>query len=269
MNPRRYLSSLVRMALCNSVVYKVYEKILWNQIRDGAKPEHIGIILDGNRRWASEHSVPSWMGHHYGADKIEELLDWLLELDVVTVTLYVFSTENLKRPQREVDEIMKLAREKLEKVLNDERIHKNKIRIKAIGRLDLLPEDVIDLIEEAEEATKDYEEYYINVAIAYGGRAEIVDATRKIAEEVVAGKLAPGKIDERVVEEHLYTAHLPKPDPDLILRTSGEERLSGFLLWQGAYSELIFLDVYWPDFRKIDLWRAIRTYQQRERRYGH
>ncbi|MFQ6076680.1 MAG: polyprenyl diphosphate synthase [Candidatus Bathyarchaeia archaeon] len=269
MNVRRYLSSLVRMALCNSIVYKVYEKILWNQIKDGAKPEHIGIILDGNRRWASENAMPAWMGHHIGADKIEELLNWYLELDGKAVTLYVFSTENFGRSRKEVDEIMKLAREKLVKVLNDEQIHKNRVRIKAIGRLDLLPEDVRDLIERAEEATKDYDGRYLNVAIAYGGRAEIVDATRKIAEEVLAGKLAPSEIDEGVVEDHLYTAHLPKPDPDLIVRTSGEERLSGFLLWQGAYSELVFLDVYWPDFRKIDLWRAIRTYQRRDRRYGH
>ena len=119
-----------------------------------------------------------------------------------------------------------------------------------------------------EEQTKDYEQHYLNMAIAYGGRAEIVDAMKKIAEKVRAGKIKVDDIDEQKVEENLYTAHLPKSDPDLIIRTSGEERLSGFLLWQGAYSELCFVDVYWPDFRRIDLWRAIRTYQQRERRHG-
>ncbi len=269
MNLRRWLGRLTRKALYNSVVYRVYEKMLWNQINEGARPDHIGIILDGNRRWAAANMMPPWFGHHTGADKVEELLNWCLDLDVRTITLYAFSTENFGRPQKEVDEIMGLFKKKLNQVLNDQRIHQNRVHIRAIGRLELLPEDLRSLIREDEEMTKDYGDHYLNVAIAYGGRAEIVDATRKIAEEIAIGKLAPSEIDEELIEEHLYTSHLEKADPDLIIRTSGEQRLSGFLLWQGAYSELIFLDVHWPDFRKIDLWRAIRTYQRRDRRYGH
>ena len=137
-----------------------------------------------------------------------------------------------------------------------------------IGRISLLPESITKLIKEVEEKTKNYERFYLNVALAYGGRAEIVDATREIAVKVREGKINPDEIDEKLVESNLYTSHLPHPDPDLIIRTSGEARLSNFLIWQTAYSELFLLDVYWPDFREIDLDRAIRTYQNRKRRYG-
>lgn len=268
MGIRRYLSFLARRILCNRVVYKIYEKMLWYQIKDGTKPEHIGVILDGNRRWASGHSIPSWAGHQYGADKAEDLLDWCLELDVKTVTMYAFSTENFDRSPEEVDEIMNLLDERLKDVLSDERIHKHQVQIKVIGRISLIPDHTQKVIQMVEEATKNYNQHYLNMAIAYGGRAEIIDATKKIAEEIKIGKLDVDDIDEEVIEDHLYTSHLPNSDPDLIIRTSGEERLSGFLLWQGAYSELCFIDVFWPDFRRIDLWRAIRTYQQRERRFG-
>jgi tritrans,polycis-undecaprenyl-diphosphate synthase [geranylgeranyl-diphosphate specific] len=165
-------------------------------------------------------------------------------------------------------EIMKIAEEKLREVLTDERIHKNRVRVKVIGRRNLLPPSLQQLIREVEDATKDYNEHFINVALAYGGRAEIVDAAKKIAQKIEKGELSSDAINEQVFENHLYTAHLPKQDPDLIIRTSGEERLSGFLLWQCAYSELCFLDVYWPDFRRIDLLRAVRTYQKRKRRFG-
>lgn len=268
MTSRRYLSLLARWVLCNPVVYKIYEKILWNQIKGAEMPEHIGAILDGNRRWASEHSMPPWAGHKFGADKVEDLLNWCLDLKVKTITLYVFSTENFDRPDNEVQEIMNLCNERLKIVFSNERIHKNKVKIRAIGRINLLPESTQKLIHAIEERTKEYDQYYLNLALAYGGRAEIVDAMKKIAEKIKIGKIDANEIDEGVIEEHLYTAHLPKSEPDLIIRTSGEERLSGFLLWQGAYSELCFVDVFWPDFRRIDLWRAIRTYQQRERRFG-
>ncbi len=268
MNLYRLLSSLARKVICNRLVYKIYEHVLWNQIKGGRIPEHIGIILDGNRRWASERSLCPWDGHRFGAEKVEELLDWCLELKVKAITLYVFSTENFQRPAKEVNEIFNIIKDKLRELLNDPRIHKERVHVKAIGRLNLLPEDLRRTILEVEEATKDYDNLYVNVAIAYGGRAELVDATKRIAEEVKDGKLPIDQIDEKTIESHLYTSYLPKFDPDLIIRTSGEERLSGFLLWQGAYSELCFLDVYWPDFRKIDLWRAIRTYQGRQRRYG-
>lgn len=249
-------------------VYKVYEKWLWHQVKGGLKPEHIAIILDGNRRWASERLLNPWAGHHYGADKTEDLLEWCLDLGVKSITLYAFSTENFQRPPQEVEEIMKIAEEKLREILEDERIHKDRVRVKVIGRLGLLPKSVQEMVRLVEEATKDYDEHFLNVALAYGGRAEIVDATRKIARKVERGEFTPEEIDEEVFEGHLYTAYMSKQDPDLVIRTSGEERLSGFFLWQCAYSELCFLDVYWPDFRRIDLLRTVRTYQRRKRRFG-
>ena len=249
-------------------VYKMYEKWLWHQVKDGEKPEHIAIILDGNRRWAFERLLNPWIGHQYGAKKIEDLLKWCLDLDVRSITLYAFSTENFQRPSQEVGEILEIAEEKLREVLTNEEIHKHEVKVKIIGRLNLLPESLQETIRQAEESTKNYEEHLLNVAIAYGGRAEIVDAAKEISRRVEKGELTPKEIDEAIFEQHLYTAHMPKQDPDLIIRTSGEERLSGFLLWQCAYSELCFLDVYWPDFRRIDLLRAVRTYQKRKRRFG-
>ena len=248
--------------------YRAYEKWLWHQVKDEAKPEHIAIILDGNRRWALNHSLNPYLGHYFGADRTEKMLRWCLELGVKTMTLYVFSTENFKRAEKEVEELMELFREKLQQVLENDEIHKHRVRVKAIGRLSMLPDDVQGMIEKVEEATKDYDDHFLNFAIAYGGRAEIIDAARKIATEVEEERLSPDDITEEIFEKQLYTAHLPKQDPDLIIRTSGEERLSGFLLYQSAYSELCFLDVYWPEFRRIDMLRAIRTYQKRRRRFG-
>jgi tritrans,polycis-undecaprenyl-diphosphate synthase [geranylgeranyl-diphosphate specific] len=248
--------------------YKAYEKWLWHQVKNGGKPEHIAIILDGNRRWASEKALQPWFGHEKGAEKVEQLLDWCLKLNVKSITLYAFSTENFNRPKAEVEEIMRIAEEEFRRILTDERIHKNKVRVKVIGRLSLLPESLQQLVSNVEMATQDYDEHFLNIAFAYGGRAEIVDAARKIAESVQKGKLNIQNIDEGLFEKYLYTSHMPKQDPDLIIRTSGEERLSGFLLWQSAYSELCFLDVYWPDFRVIDLLRAVRTFQNRKRRFG-
>jgi len=249
-------------------VYKLYEKWLWHQIKNNVKPEHIAIILDGNRRWAAEKDLDPWFGHEKGAEKVEQLLDWCAKIGVKSVTLYAFSTENFRRPQREIEEIMRIAADRLRKILTDERIHKNKIRVKVIGRIHLLPAHLQNLIAEVEEATKNYSDHFLNIAFAYGGRAEIVDAARKISEKVKQNELKPEDVDESLFEKFLYTSHLPKQEPDLIIRTSGEERLSGFLLWQSAYSELCFLDVYWPDFRLIDLLRAVRTFQKRKRRFG-
>jgi len=260
---------MLKTVLSAAGVYKIYERWLQYQVKNGNKPEHIAIILDGNRRWASEQmlAIP-WIGHQIGAAKVEDLLDWCLDLKVKSITLYAFSTENFQRSPEEVEQIMRIASEKLHQILTDERIHKNRVKVKVIGRLGLLPKSVQELVWHVEEATKSYDQHFLNVALAYGGRAEIVDATRKIAQKIEKGELKPDAIDERVFENHLYTAYLPKQDPDLIIRTSGEERLSGFLLWQSAYSELFFLDVYWPDFRRIDLLRAVRTYQKRRRRFG-
>jgi len=248
--------------------YKIYERWLWHQLKNGVKPEHIAIILDGNRRWASEKTLNPWFGHEKGAEKVEQLLDWCLRLDVKSITVYAFSTENFRRQKNEVEKIMRIAEAEFRKILTDERIHKNHVRVKVIGRVSLLPKDMQQLIMDVENATQGYNEHFLNIAFAYGGRAEIVDAARKIAEKVQEGKLAPEKVDEKMFEKYLYTSHMPNQDPDLIIRTSGEERLSGFLLWQSAYSELCFLDVYWPDFRLIDLLRAVRTFKNRKRRFG-
>lgn len=249
-------------------IYKVYHKWLRYQIKSGSKPEHIGVILDGNRRWATQQDLKPWEGHHQGAEKGREFLRWCLDLGIKTVTLYVFSTENFKRPEEEVEEIMKLLEENLRQVMKDDSIHRYRVRVKALGRVNLLPENLQQMIREIEDMTKDYDRFYLNVAIAYGGRAEIVDAAREIAKKVVEGEVQLEELDEEIFEKHLYTSHLPQQDPDVIIRTSGESRLSGFLLWQSAYSELCFMDVYWPDFREIDLERAIRTFQRRKRRFG-
>ena len=248
--------------------YKFYRKWLWCQVKNSDKPEHIAIILDGNRRWASGKALDPWFGHEKGAEKVEQLLDWCLKLGVKSITLYAFSTENFRRSKNEVEEIMQIAQKQFQKILTDERIHKNRVHVKVIGRLSLLPKDLQQLIMDVENATRDYDEHFLNLALAYGGRAEIVDAAKKIADKVHEGELGPEEIDEQVFEKYLYTSHMSKQDPDLIIRTSGEERLSGFLLWQSAYSELCFLDVYWPGFRFIDLLRAVRTFQRRRRRFG-
>jgi len=248
--------------------YKLYEKWLWYQVKNGAKIEHIAIILDGNRRWATENELNPWLGHKKGAETVERLLDWCEKLNVKFVTLYTFSTENFRRPTDEIQEIMRIAEEKFRKLLSDERIHKNKVHVKVIGRVNLLPESLRQLIGEVEKATENYDNQFLNFAFAYGGRAEILDAAKIIAQKVKTGELTLDDVNESTFEKYLYTAHMPKQEPDLIVRTSGEERMSGFLLWQAAYSELCFLDVYWPDFRLIDLLRAIRTFQKRKRRYG-
>jgi len=259
---------VIKAVLSAIGAYRAYERWLWRQVKNGVKPEHIAIILDGNRRWASEKVLNPWFGHEKGADKVDQLVDWCLKLNVRSVTLYAFSIENFRRSRSEVAEIMRIAEERFRQILTDERIHEDRICVKVIGRVNLLPSELQKLIADVEKATQDYDEHFLNFAFAYGGRAEIVDAARKIAEEVSQGKLKPESVDEKTFEQHLYTSHLPNQDPDLIIRTSGEERLSGFLLWQSAYSELFFLDIYWPDFRLIDLLRAVRTFQKRKRRFG-
>ena len=249
-------------------VYKIYEKYLEHQISKKEKPKHIGVILDGNRRWAREKSLPPTVGHYFGAENAKNLLEWCYKLGIETVTIFAFSTENFNRPKEEVDGLFAIIEEKLKELLKDERIYKYKVRVKGIGKIDLLPESIRSLLSEIEQKTANHNQLFLNIALAYGGRSEIVDAVRRICEEVKEGKLDPSSINAEIIEQHLYTAHLPHPDPDLIIRTSGEERLSGFLLWQSAYSELVFLDTFWPEFRKIDLMRAIRIYQQRDRRFG-
>jgi tritrans,polycis-undecaprenyl-diphosphate synthase [geranylgeranyl-diphosphate specific] len=249
--------------------YAVYEKWLDTQVRKRPVPEHIGIIVDGNRRWAFARSGPTNEGHRHGAETGQRLLEWCLDLDIKTVTLYVFSIENFHRSKDEVDGIFRIIEDEARKLLKDRRLRENEVRVKALGRLDLLPPGLQQVLRELDGATESYSQHYLNLALAYGGRTEIIDAARKIASDVQTGSARPEEIDEQFFMKYLYTAHLPNPYPDLVIRTSGEERLSGFLLWQSAYSEFCFLDVYWPEFRRIDLLRAVRTYQKRQRRFGH
>jgi len=249
-------------------VYGLYRKWLENNVKSKPLPQHIGVILDGNRRWARNKGVTLEESYRIGARKVEELLEWCVKLGIKTLTVYVFSTENFKRRVDEVQAVMRVAEETLKRVANDERLHKHGIRVKAIGRTWLLPPNVQELLKELEAKTSSYSNHHLNIAIAYGGRAEIIDAIKQVVGLVAKGEISPDDISEEVFEKFLYTSHLPNPHPDLIIRTSGEERLSGFLLWQSAYSELCFLDVYWPDFRYIDLLRAVRTYQKRQRRFG-
>ncbi len=249
-------------------VYRIYEGRLKSQIESGDIPTHIGIILDGNRRWAASQGLSQGLGHQEGANRAEELLDWCHELKIKTVTLYVLSTENLDRSTEELKELFSLIEARLGRLLTDERITRYRVKVRAIGQLDLLPESIRELLSAIEKKTEDFGDHYLNIAVAYGGRAEITDMVRSVAQDVKSGKLTPEQITEETIGKKLYTSYLPNQEPDLIIRTSGEERMSGFMLWQGAYSELVFMDVFWPAFRKIDLMRAIRTYQKRTRRHG-
>ena len=231
-------------------------------------PNHIAIILDGNRRWAKRNLTIQEKGHFKGADTVENLLDWCEEFDIKIITLYVLSAENLKRENEELDYLYDLIHQRLEKLYNDPRIHRNKMRVKAIGTIELLPESIKDVLKRLDDATRDYDNHFLNIAIAYGGQNELVDAVKKIGIKIKNGEIDAENINKEVIESNLYTSHLPQSSPDMILRTSGEKRMSGFLLWQSAYSELVFLDIFWPEFRKIDLMRAIRTFQKRKRRVG-
>jgi len=204
LNAKHYLSHLARRAICNRLVYKIYEKTLLNQVKDGDKPEHIGVILDGNRRWGLEQTVATSknlqmrfeIGHRAGADKVEELLRWCLALGIRTITIYSFSTENFQRPKEEVEHILGLLDERLENVKTSRDIHENRVCIHALGRLNLLPEQTQRLIKEVEEATKNYDRHYLNIAVAYGGREEMIDAMKKIAAEVKNDNLGVDDIDE-------------------------------------------------------------------------
>jgi tritrans,polycis-undecaprenyl-diphosphate synthase [geranylgeranyl-diphosphate specific] len=248
--------------------YRLYERKLESQIKQDRLPEHVAIILDGNRRWAKYHFLANKGAHAIGADKAEQLLTWIYDLRIKITTLYVLSIENLERDKKELDNIFDLLGIKLEKLYNDSRIHERQMKIKAIGNIDALPKSIKEILFKLEKETNQYDLTFLNIAIAYGGQQELVEAIRKIAYDVEKKELQISDINEQSIDSYLYTSHLPQPEPDLILRTSGEKRLSGFLLWQSAYSELVFMDVFWPEFRKIDLMRAIRTFQRRRRRYG-
>ncbi len=251
-----------------SGIYSLYARRLESEIAKSPLPNHVAIVLDGNRRWAKFHLLDPGKGHNHGADKAEELLNWIHDIGIRITTLYILSTENLERKDAELENIYKLLEIKLEKLYNDERVHKRRMKIKAIGDTMLLPRRLQEILTKLEESTAEYDAMFLNIAIAYGGQKELIEAIRKIAQMAKQGQIEVDEIDEKTIESCLYTSHLPQPSPDLILRTSGEKRLSGFLIWQSAYSELLFMDVFWPEFRKIDHMRATRTYQRRLRRYG-
>jgi len=227
-------------------------------------PRHIAIIMDGNGRWAKAHGLPRIAGHRQGAEAARRTVIAAAELGVPYLTLFGFSSENWRRPSGEIQDLMGLLRHYLRGEIAE--LHRNGVRLKVIGDLGKLDPDIISLIEHAETMTRDNSRIILTIALSYGGRAEIVGAVRAIALEMASGSLAPGAVDEECFAQHLFTAELP--DPDLLIRTSGEQRISNFLLWQSAYSELVFTKTLWPDFAKSDLLQAIDEFGRRERRYG-
>lgn len=248
-------------------IYSVYEWYISRNFEKDKMPKHVAIIMDGNRRYSKlQGNMSAIEGHKRGVDTLENVLEWCIDLGINIVTVYAFSTENFKRNEKEVKDLMNLFVQSFLSISTNKKIHKNKVKLKAVGRLDLFPEDVRDAIKDAEKSTENYSGRQINIAMGYDGRVEIVDAFKKIAKKVEKGEISPESIDENMINDNLYTAGLE--DPNLVIRTSGEERLSGFLLWQSSYSELYFTDSLWPELRKVDFLRAIRSYTQRQRRFG-
>ncbi len=245
-----------------SLIEPLYERYL--RIKYRHVPNHIAIIQDGNRRYAKMLGMDTASGHRAGADKTEEMLDWAHELGIRHITLYTFSTENFARNRDEVEHLFLLFRQKLARVLEDERVTKYRIRIQMVGDRSLLPDDLRRAVDDAESSTRDHDGFCLNIALAYGGRNEIVLAARDILSEVAAGRLKPEEIDVQSVEKHLHGGK-GIPPVDLIIRTGNDFRTSNFLPWlaSGHESAVYFCAPYWPMFRKIDLLRAIRIYDQR------
>lgn len=253
------------------LLYYLYERHLLKEVRRKPIPRHVGIILDGNRRYAREQRLSDpLVAYQRGAQRLDDVLAWCEDLGIPMVTLWVFSTENLTRPPEEVNGLLSVVEKKLGQIAQDPRVHNRRLKVRAVGKLDLLPDRTLAAIRRAEAATAAYDQAVLTIAVAYGGRQEIADAVRAL----ISDRAKRGEGIEAIIEgitqdeisRYLYTSDLP--DPDLIIRTSGEVRLSGFLLWQSAYSEFYFCDVHWPAFRKIDFLRAIRSFQARDRRFG-
>jgi len=242
------------------------DRIGRNIKQNGDIPKHIGIIMDGNRRFAEDLEARRETGHALGAEKLWSVLDWAKEFGIKYGTVYAFSNQNMERSEKEVNELMDLLERKFREIADDPETHEDEIRVRIIGDKSGLPARVREAMEEAEDKTEGYDGFVFNVAVNYGGREEIVNATRQISEKVSSGEIDLEKIDEELVDEHLYMSDIP--DPDLIIRTSGEERLSGFLLWRSAYSELHFCDSNWPAMTKLDFLQALYDYQSRDRRFG-
>ena len=247
------------------VMYGVYARHLVRDLTASQMPKHVGVILDGNRRWATMQGTGSEQGHRAGAAKIEEFLGWCEEANVEVVTLWLLSTDNLERPPAELEALLGIIAGTVTDLAATRRW-----RVHPVGALDLLPAHTAEALKEAESDTEDVQGLLVNVAVGYGGRREVVDAVRGLLVEhhlrgTSLDDLAAA-LDAEAIAEHLYTRG--QPDPDLVIRTSGEQRLSGFLLWQSAHSEFYFCEAYWPDFRRVDFLRALRAYSQRHRRFG-
>ncbi len=227
-------------------------------------PRHVAIIMDGNGRWAKARHRPRLFGHREGAESLREVLQACRKFGVEILTVYAFSTENWVRPKDEVSGLMGLLKKYLRK--DELELHRNETRLRVTGRMDGLPEDVQEELRRVMAATEKHTKGQLILALNYGGRAEIADAARRIAEDVAAGRLRPEEVDEKAVASRLYLPDVP--DPDLLIRTSGEERLSNFLLWELSYSEMVFTSVPWPEFREKELGEALEEYARRNRRYG-
>lgn len=253
--------------MAENILYRIYEWYISRGLKPEKMPKHVAIIMDGNRRYSKlKGNVDVLKGHEMGVDTLENVLDWSVELGIEIITVYAFSTENFNRPKHEVDGLMELFVIHFKRLAKHEKIRINEVRVNVVGRLELLPEKVREAIREAEEATAQYDKRLLNIAIGYDGRLEIIDSIKKIIKDVEDGKITIDDVNEELVSKNLYTEGLD--DPNLIIRTSGEERLSGFLLWQSSYSELYFCETMWPALRKVDFIRAIRSYQARDRRFG-
>ncbi len=227
-------------------------------------PKHIGIILDGNRRFSKKLMLKPWMGHEWGAKKVDKLLEWAYELDIKELTLYAFSYENFNRPKKEFNFLMDLFKKEFERLKEDKRVKERKIRINFIGRTWMFPKDIQEKMRYLMEDTKTHDGYLLNIAMAYGGRTEVIDAVRKISEQIKKDTLKIEDINEESFSKCLYM----KDEPDLVIRTGGNHRTSNFLIWQAAYSEYFFLEKTWPEFEKEDLVTAIKNFNKRQRRFG-
>jgi len=227
-------------------------------------PRHVAIIMDGNGRWAKARGLPRALGHKEGVEALRRAVEASRDLGLTHLSVYAFSTENWNRPQTEIDALFDLLRVFVRRDLA--RLHKDGVRIRIVGSREGLSEDILSLIDEAMEKTKNNTRLTLNIAFNYGGRGEIVAAMREMARAVEAGRLKPDQIDEAMVSRMVWTGE--SPDPDLVIRTSGELRLSNFLLWSGAYAELMFMDLWWPDFNRDSLEKAIDAYRRRDRRFG-
>jgi short-chain Z-isoprenyl diphosphate synthase len=247
------------------VLYPAYEARVLRRMPSENLPKHIGVMLDGNRRWAKAVGRDTAHGHRAGAANIEPLLGWCDEVGIEVVTLWLLSTDNLNRPEVELIPLLEIIEEAVDSLADQRRW-----RLHPVGALDLLPASTAARLKAAEESTRDVDGTLVNIAVGYGGRREIADAVRSLLHEHAAKGTSleelAGFIDVEHIADHLYTKG--QPDPDLVIRTSGEQRLGGFLLWQSARSEFYFCEAYWPDFRRVDFLRAVRAYAQRERRFG-